>query len=484
MHPELSRRDMLAVATASLGLGFAPGTRAGPALDRPLRLVAGTRTLEVKGRAAPQFRLTGPGGLSGLRLAPGQNFTVELVNQAGVPTIVHWHGQRPPWTQDGFPWPQTPPIPPGRSHRYDFQPAPGTYWMHSHLGLQEQALMAAPLIVHNSGDLRDDRQEIVLMLHDFSFRSPETLLDGLRHPAPGEMAGMDMSGMDMSGGGQAGEPALKQDLNDLGFDAFLANDRTLADPEVVWVERRGRVRLRIINAATATQFWLDLGGLNGTVVATDGHAAKPIGGRIFPISMAQRLDILLDLPASGAFPVLAQVEGLATRTGIVLATPGAAVPRVPEQAPAAAPAVDLSLERRLSASHPLAPRPVDIVHRVVLNGGMVPYRWSLNGHYWPDVTPLMVAHGQRVVLDMRNRTTMAHPMHLHGHDFQVIALNGTRLSGARRDTVMVPAKGRVAIAFDADNPGRWPFHCHNLYHMATGMMTELRYPSMTTAGEY
>lgn len=339
--------------------------------------------------------------------------------------------------------------------------------------------MAAPLIVHSAAELREDRQELVLMLHDFSFHSPQMLLDGLLHPAPNQMAGMNMSG-----GGQAGKPAMKQDLNDVGFDAFLANDRTLTDPEVVRVERQGRVRLRVINAATATQFWLDLGGLTGHVVAVDGHAVHPVAGRIFPISMAQRLEILIDLSAAGAFPITAQVEGLRSMTGIILATTGVDIPRMAEAAQAVAPPAALSLERRLSAVHPLAPRRADIVHQVVLDGGMMPYKWSLNGQYWPDITPLMIERGQRVVIDMVNRTSMAHPMHLHGHDFQVIALNGTRLSGARRDTVMVPPKGRVAFAFDADNPGRWPFHCHNLYHMVTGMLTEVRYRSVPSTGTY
>src|ERR1700704_2460704 len=89
--------------------------------------------------------------------------------------------------------------------------------------------------------------------------------------------------------------------------------------------------------------------------------------------------------------------------------------------------------------------------------------------YWPNVTPLMIAQGQRVAIEM---------MHLHGHAFQVVSVNGAQLAGAVRDTVLVPPMGSVTIAFDADNPGRWAFHCHNLYHMMTGMMTEVRYPAI------
>jgi FtsP/CotA-like multicopper oxidase with cupredoxin domain len=88
-----------------------------------------------------------------------------------------------------------------------------------------------------------------------------------------------------------------------------------------------------------------------------------------------------------------------------------------------------------------------------------------------------VKKGERVVFDIVNQTPMGHPMHLHGHVFQVVELNGKAFSGAMRDTVQVPAKGSVKVAFDADNPGRWVFHCHNLLHMESGMITEVVYDS-------
>jgi FtsP/CotA-like multicopper oxidase with cupredoxin domain len=273
--------------------------------------------------------------------------------------------------------------------------------------------------------------------------------------------------MDMGG--------VAPDLNDVKFDAFLANDRTLDDPEVVRVERGGRVLLRVINAAASSQFWIDLGTLTGTLVAVDGVPVEPITDKRFPMAIAQRLDLLVDVPAGGAYPILAQVEGLTTRTGIVLAAPGASVEKVADAAAAEAPAVDLSLEMKLRAVAPLAARPVDLVVPVALTGSMTSYSWSMNNESWPNVTPPIIRKGQRVVLDMRNETGMAHPMHLHGHTFQVIGLNGTELAGAVRDTVLVPPRANVRIAFDANNPGRWAFHCHNLYHQATGMMTVIAY---------
>ena len=121
-------------------------------------------------------------------------------------------------------------------------------------------------------------------------------------------------------------------------------------------------------------------------------------------------------------------------------------------------------------------RPADLVRTIALAGGMKPYAWSMNGEYWPRTTPLMLSKGQRVEIELVNHSMMAHPIHLHGHVFQVVAIDGRPIQGAVRDTVLVPPMmGRVRIAFDADNPGRWPFHCHNLYHMVTGMMMEFRY---------
>ncbi len=193
--------------------------------------------------------------------------------------------------------------------------------------------------------------------------------------------------------------------------------------------RGGRVRLRVINGASSSQFWLDLGPLTGRVVAVDGHAVRPVRGAMFPISMAQRLDILIDLPGAGAFPILAQLEGTPRRTGIVLATQGAPVARIAETGPGPARPVDNSLEIQLSAVKPLTPRKPDIVAQIVLSGSMSPYRWALNGAYWPDITPLMLTQGQRVEIEIISQTMMAHPMHLHGHVFQVLDVNGTQING-------------------------------------------------------
>jgi FtsP/CotA-like multicopper oxidase with cupredoxin domain len=286
----------------------------------------------------------------------------------------------------------------------------------------------------------------------------------------GDMTMGDMTMGDMTMGD------MTMDLNDVDFDAYLANQRTLADPEIVRVEPGGRVRLRVINGAAATNFFLDLGALVGALVAVDGNPVVPLMAQRFALAVAQRLDIRVALPAGvGAYPVLALREGEGARTGIVLATPTATVGRIAGESAEPAPALGPDLAERLSPLAPPSARSADVAHTLELGGDMRTYVWTLNGATYGEHRPLEVHWGQRVSLLMRNATDMAHPMHLHGHHFRVLARGERRLAGVLRDTVLVPAMDSVTIAFRADNPGEWAFHCHNLYHMEAGMMTTLRY---------
>ena len=106
---------------------------------------------------------------------------------------------------------------------------------------------------------------------------------------------------------------------------------------------------------------------------------------------------------------------------------------------------------------------------------MASYAWTLNGARYGEHRPLTVRAGERIEVTLRNTTEMSRPMHLHGHVFQVVAINGERMVGALHDSVLVPRNSSVTLAFDADNPGRWAFHCHHLYHLAAGMMTSMEY---------
>jgi FtsP/CotA-like multicopper oxidase with cupredoxin domain len=426
------------------------------------------RNIVVNGKSASVYGIRQPDGTDGITTDVGKPFSVRVVNKINEPSLIHWHGMTPPWQQDGVPGVSGPAIPPGGSADYDYPLRfGGTFWMHSHQGLQEQLLMAAPLIIRDQRD-RPGQQEIVVMLTDFSFTQPDQIFAELRNPKP-------MANMAGPGGGKAAPAA--PDLNDVKYDAFLANDRTLADPEVVKVEPGAPVLLRIINSSSMSAYHIDLGQLDGELVAVDGFAVVPVAGRNFPIAVAQRLDIRLTIPRNpGAHPVLAILEGERKQTGIVLAAGNASVGRIPELAGSTSPALSLEFEGRLSATQPLQSRKADRVHTLNLTGDMAKYIWSLNNVSWtPDVPPLPIAKGERVELVFVNQTGMPHPMHLHGHEFQVVEIDGKRFSGAVRDTVLVTPGRRVVVAFDANNPGTWAIHCHLLYHLDAGMFTTLKY---------
>lgn len=481
----LSRREAIAGGLATLATPIPAGaqTSAVGAATTILRLER--RDIEVNGKTASVYGVRQPDGTFGLKTEVGKPFRVRVENRIGEPSLIHWHGLTPPWRQDGVPGVSGPPIPPGGGADYDFPLRfGGTFWMHSHEGLQEQLRMAAPLIIHDERD-RADEQEVVIMLADFSFTPPEQIFENLKKS--GSMAGMVkpiarapastamMSGMKMAKPMSTGQPA--PDLNDVKYDAFLANDRTLADPEIVKVEPGGRVLLRIINSSAMSAFHVGLGALDGELTAVDGFAIEPIRVREFPVAVAQRLDIRLELPPGpGAYPILAQLEGERSQTGIVLVAGGARVARIPQAAEAPSPALTLDLERSLRAKNPLPQRKADRVHTLDLTGEMAGYVWSINDVAWnKDDAPLPVAEGERVELVFVNRTPMPHPMHLHGHEFQVVEIDGQRFPGAVRDTVLVTPGRRVVAAFDANNPGWWAIHCHLLYHLDAGMFTTIRY---------
>ncbi len=502
----LSRRRLLQLTSASLALGAIGGGRASAVqAGEPTTLRIMSRTLEVDGKPARVFGLAQADGTPGLTAENGERFRVELINEIDAETLIHWHGLTPPSEQDGVPVLSQPALPPGESYHYDFlHERAGTFWMHSHVGLQEQQLMAAPLIVRDPSETQLDEQEVVVLLHDFTFRDPEEIFHQLRtgmamatagnlgdeqgeqgsgmamtEAGDEEMAqhgGMDMPDMGEAGGSVAGGHGEMIHFNDVDYDAYLANDRTLTDPQVVRVEPGARVRLRVINAAAATNFLLDLGAIEGELIAVDGDPVSPIRGQTFDLAIAQRADIRLALPSGeGAYPILAQREDDLARTGIVLATRNAQVHRVPDRAKHKARPLNLALERRLTAVSPPAERPTDRTILLDLTGSHAGYQWGLNEKAFDPNDPLFVAAGERVEVVLRNKTVMPHPIHLHGHHFQVVAVDQDRFSGAVRDTVLVPPRQSVTIAFDADNPGHWALHCHQLYHMAAGMMTSIKY---------
>lgn len=283
----MKRRDILKGAVAgAAALAFPSGLLAETSASRSGGQTLGIsrRTIEVNGKAASVFGLRGADGAPGLRLRAGDAFNVRLRNETGEPTIIHWHGLTPPWSSDGVADAPLLLIGAQADRSFDYPVGdPGTHWMHAHT-LQEQLLLAAPLIVDDPADDANDEQEVVILLHDFSFSSPEELLAGLQSKNTG--GAMPINGMDLSGdagGAMAGmsHGGMAMDINDIEYDAYLANDRSLDDPEIVPVERGGRLRVRIINGATATAFTIDFGALEGELIAVDGQPVERSGAGAF-----------------------------------------------------------------------------------------------------------------------------------------------------------------------------------------------------------
>lgn len=487
VNHSISRRSFLAAAAVSAGALLTRRSSGevlfaqSAAASNPVNLRATMRTLEVNGKAASLMGLEA-NGKQGLSVVANQSFNALLENKLLVPMAIHWHGLHPPNNQDGVPGLTQPVIAPNASTHYDFPALPaGTHWMHSHEGLQEAFLLSAPLIVHDPADEPADEQQVILFLGDFSFTPPTEIFANLRKPSA--------KAMSMGGKMDHGKPSDKHtgmamdkpDVNDVDYDAYLANDHTLADPEVVRVEKNAKVRLRIINGSSGTNFFISLGDLNGEVIATDGMRVKPFSGSYFPLAIAQRIDVRVQLRGVGTFPIVALREGAAEQTGFILATAGASIKKIPVKNAAPAGLLTLDMESQLVAAAPLAAKPIDQSYDLRLGGNMSRYDWSINDIVFDVKNPrsekalVRVKQGQRVAMKFINDTMMSHPMHFHGHSFQVIEINGKPVTGALRDTVLVPPKSSVAVAFDANNPGIWYVHCHVLWHLAAGMAALVQY---------
>ncbi|CAM2779951.1 Multicopper oxidase [Legionella steigerwaltii] len=448
-----------------------------PTSQQPTVLIIKKIPLIVDGKSTEVFKIEQPDGTWGYHGVEGQYFDAIVKNTTTNPTVIHWHGLILPNSEDGVPYVTQPPIPPGGTAHYRFKlRQSGTYWMHSHFDLQIQQLLAAPFIVDNPNK-KNKEHDVVLFLADFSYKKPEAILYQLKNKGTVPLKTMGSMKQKTPMNAKAMNSSSKPDLNDVTYDAFLTNYHTLSNPEVIPVRSGELVRLRIIDGAAMTNFFINLGQLKGTAIAVDGQPIKEIPGNQFQLAVGQRIDVLIKIPkGEGAYPILAQGAGTQLQTGLVLSTPGASKISVSEKAPT--PVGGLNNDQEFK-THSLAPLPVKQPNQtltVTLDGDMMNYIWKINNQAWPNITPLSVDKNKRIEIVLINKTGMAHPMHLHGHFFEVTEIDGKPLkNGPMRDTVLVLPRSTVKIQFDTDNPGNWMFHCHMLYHEATGMMTFINY---------
>ncbi len=461
----LSRRTFLATGASVLTAPALP--RLAWADDMPiLRAAPSTAQLAPEGYdTTPVWSYGGTIPGPEIRVRAGERVRRRFVNDLPQPSAVHWHGIRIENAMDGAAGVTQDPVPPGGTFDYDFvAPDPGTYWYHAHARSWEQVArgLAGPLIVEEVepwvGLEGAATSETTLMLADWRLQG-----DGALHEA--------------SFG----------DLHDWAHAGRLGNTITIngAIDARVPVRRGERLRLRVVNAATARVMPLRLPGLSPVLIALDGFPVVPRPVETITLAPAQRADIVVDVPADLAtlLPILLDagreewVEIGALSDGDAAALPPQAGPVRPLPMPVE-PALDLSAPQdevlRMEGGA------MERLDRARLNGVDQDFRqlvaarrvWAFNGVAGDMDEPAFRAEiGRTVRLRLVNDTRWAHGIHLHGYHFTILSRGGRPDPHRdRRDTVLVLPGEPVEIAFVAQNPGRWLLHCHMLGHQASGML--------------
>ncbi|MCG8591210.1 MAG: multicopper oxidase domain-containing protein [Proteobacteria bacterium] len=496
----------------ALFLAFAPD--AGAAL-REAHLTISEQPLTIAGRTTRA--LTVNGGVPGptLTWTVGDRIRIHVHNTLDVTTSVHWHGILLPNRQDGVPGLTTPPIAPGATHTFEFSLRhSGTYWYHSHTGLQEQRGVYGAIVIHpRTPDVQADR-DFVLVLSDWTSRSPHEVLRLLKRGSHAfaleKGTAQSLWGALRAGAfGHVLRNSLQRmppmDVSDVAYDAFLSNGR----PEAEVAGRPGeRLRVRIVNAAASTYFYLALADGPLRVVAADGPAVEPIEVPRLLMAVAETYDVLVTLPESGALELRATAQDGSGSTSVWLgsgerraaapvpppdlyrlhaeehhahgggsapAPPHGAGAHRPHGTPSPAAARPPAPYRRLRAPEPTAPADSSPRRdlRLTLTGDMERYTWSFDGRTLSEVDVIPVRRGEVLRIALVNRTMMHHPIHLHGHFFRV--LKGAGAHAPLKHTVDVAPMDTTVIEFLADADKEWFFHCHVLYHMKAGMARIFRY---------
>ncbi len=532
---------------------------------RDIRLAVGHSDFRVGGRTGHAVTINGTLPAPLIRLREGQDVRISVTNNLGEDTSIHWHGLLLPFQMDGVPGVSFPGIRPRETFVYEFPVRQsGTYWFHSHSGLQEQQGHYGPMIIDPAGadPVAYDREHVIV-LSDWSFLHPHQIMAKLRQEAgyfnrqrmtlAGRLSGDPEHGMSAADRRMWAEmrmdPTDILDVNGTTY-TYLINGHGPSENWTGLFRPGERVRLRIINSGAMSIFNIRIPGLPMTVVSADGQDVRPVTVDEFQISAAETYDVIVtpaehraytfvaeamdrsgmgratlaprlgmtaEVPALRDRPILtmrdmgmgggshAQHGGTAAGGGMDHGAHGAG--HGGDQAPMShdmrdpsnAPQVDLN-----PGVDMIAPAPVDrtgdpgigldnVRHRVLtyrdlmslrpntdrrqptrtlevhLTGNMERFMWSFDGvRLSENPEPLRFERNERVRMRLINDTMMAHPIHIHGHFWELV--NGHTGSHPLKHTVNVQPGGTVDLDLTADAPGDWAFHCHLLLHMHAGMM--------------
>ena len=495
-------------------LSYFSGMEAAPkasALHPAAKVVAytlevGERTLSPAGQ--PVRVLTINGGTPGpvLRFREGDVARITVRNTfATEDASIHWHGLLVPNLEDGVPGLTTPRIAPGGSRVFEFLiRQSGTYWYHSHTGLQLQGGVHGAIVIEPRTPVPAERvdHDIPLLLSDWTDEAPRevqrTLLRGsdwyaFRRGTAQSMLGAYQAGKlgDYLSREKSLVPAM--DLSDVAFDAFLMNgQRAFRLPG----KPGERVRIRLINASAATYFYLESSPGPLRVTHADGQTVTPFTQRRLLIAPAENYDVVLEIPAAGSWELRATAQdgsgGVSAWYGEGTAHPTPAPPKpdpygmndylraildqLDPEPGATEPARPLSPYGKFRAAqpHPVAGTRRDLTLK--LTGDMLRYEWTFDGTMPADAEALRLKAGEALRIRLVNNTMMHHPIHFHGHFFRLVDHDGADPATApRKHTLDVPPMSVRTIEFTADEgAGDWLLHCHLLYHHTSGMMRVIR----------
>jgi FtsP/CotA-like multicopper oxidase with cupredoxin domain len=415
-----------------------------------------------------------------IRLKEGERVRIILKNALPEPTTIHWHGVDVPNSMDGVPGITQKPVQPGENFIYEFTATPtGTRWYHTHFQEHRQLDLGlyAPLIIDpaDAEPFSFDR-EYTLVLDDWATGTGRPLRPTREGTAGGRgsMGGM-MGGM-MGGGTGGMMQGMMAGGHTPAYDTMTINGKAYPATQPIKVRKGERVCLRLINASSDHTHVIRLDGHRLQVTHTDGNPlVQPVEVDAVPIAPSERYDIQFIANQPGAY-FLYCIQPGHTETGerVLVVYEGH------EGDKAAAPLEGMAglnlWHYRLGRGREILPRPSgeERTFNLTLSGGMMGSDvWTINGKRYPNTDSLRLRKRDRVRVVLNNMSMEAHPMHLHGQSFKVLAVNGQRLDQPIvRDSVDVEAHmGSVVVEFTAHNPGDWFFHCHKPMHMEGGMIT-------------
>lgn len=443
-----------------------------PAAGQPVKkfdLIALESSLQIKeGINIPVWTYNGTVPGTEIRVTQGDFVQVKVKNLLSNPVTIHWHGYPLNSAMDGVPGLNQDAIKPGESFTYEFSAdVPGTYWYHSHQEGAEQVDkgLYGALIVEPKDKEKPDK-DFTLILDEWMGNS-----DG--------MAGMNES----NNTAQNAEEASAKEEEDMStmYDIYTVNGKSGKLIEPLNVNKGDTVRLRYINSGYRSH-GIHIPGTDIKVVSTDGqdiNGAQEIKDNIINISPGERYDIEFKVNSSDNFYIdFHDNNKFNDQIKIPVNIIGGSGKYIEEnnlslqQFDLANYGIPLSTAYTLNQSYD---KDYNIDLGVGLKEGALQY--TINGEIFSELPALKLKKDDTVKITYNNKSNVDHPMHLHGHFFQVIAKNGEPVKGAQmmKDTLLIKPNESYTIAFKADNPGNWVQHCHELHHAAAGMMQKVEY---------